>query len=167
LRLIVSILLSPWSQTKTSIHQTSSVLCREATSDQARLYRLNLTTFKILDIGNTVISLVLQFLSCLIYNICYLINQYPYQYLVFIVIPFLARQWLCLGSYHHFYTSIDVFEAWWIKGSILPHLNFAVLATCYYDLILTSCGSINTKRKKLMDKLTSASGNIERMILVW
>jgi len=34
----------------------------------------------------------------------------------------------------------------WIKGSILPLLNFAVLATCY--LILTLCGLINTKGKK-------------------
>ena len=43
-----------------------------------------------------------------------------------------------------------------MKGSILPHLNFAVLAARYYDLILTLCGSINMKRKKVMDKLTSS-----------
>jgi len=90
--------------------------------------------------------------------------------LVFIVISFsvLARQWICLWSDHHFYIPVDVFEAWWIKGTILPHLNFAVLATCYYDLILILCGSVNTKRKKkLMDRLTSSSDNIERMIPVW
>ena len=144
MRLIVSILLSPWSQAETSIHQTPSVFCREATSDQARLNRLNLTAYKILD------NPLWKYL---------LLNQsIPYQYLVFIVISFsvLARQWICLWSYHHFYISIDVFEARWIKGSILPHLNFAVLATCYYDLILTWCSSVDTKEKTKQNCWTSS-----------
>ena len=107
MRLIVSILLSPWSQTKTSIHQTSSMFCREATSDQnyqARLNRLDLTAYKILDIGNR--DIAISFLSDIHFrNICCWINQYPYRYLALIVIPFpvLAKQWICLWSYHHFY----------------------------------------------------------------
>ena len=118
--------------------------------------------------GNTVIemSLVSQFLSCLTSTWETYVTE-SINILVFIVIPFsvLARQWICLWSYHHFYISIDVFEAWWIKGGILPHLNFAVLATRYDNFILTLCGSVN--KTKLMDKLTSSSGNTERMIPVW
>ena len=168
MRSIVSILLSPWSQIKMSIH---SVFCRKATSDQARPNLLNLTAYRILDTEYSnwdIIGTAISFLSNVHFrNICYLINQHPYQYPVFIVIPFsvLARQWICLWSCHHFYISIDVFEAWWIKGGILPHLNFAVLATRYDDFILTLCGSVN--KTKLMDKLTSSSGNTERMIPVW
>ena len=60
------------------------MLCREATSDQARPNRLN---HKILDIGNRdIIGIAISFLSDTHFgNIYYLINQYPYQYLVFIV----------------------------------------------------------------------------------
>ena len=130
---------------------TSDIFCVLYQNYQARLNRLNLTAYKFLGTGNRdIIDIAISFLSDIhLRNICYWINQYPYQYLVFIVISFsvLARQWICLWSYHHFYISVDVFEAWWIKKSILPHLNFAVLATRYYDLILTLCGSINTKRK--------------------
>ena len=126
---------------------------REATSDQnyqARLNRLNLTAYIILDIGNRdIIGIAISWLSDIHFrNICYWINQYLYQYIIVIPFPVLARQWICLWSYHHFYISVDVFEAWWIKGSILPHLNFAVLATCYYDLILTWCSSVGTKKKQ-------------------
>ena len=131
------------------------MLCREPTSDQnyqARLNRLNLTAYIILDIGNRdIIGIAISWPSDIHFrNICYWINQYPYQYLVFIVISFsvLARQWICLWCYNHFYISIDVFEGWWIKGSVLPHLNFSVLATCYYDLILTWCSSVGTKKKQ-------------------
>jgi len=63
---------------------TSSMLCREATSDQARP---DLTAYKILEIGNRdIIGIAISFLSDTHFrNIYYLINQYPYQYLVFIV----------------------------------------------------------------------------------
>jgi len=57
-----------------------------------------------------IIGTAISFLSDFYFrNICYWINQY----LVFIVIPFpvLARQWICLWSYHHFYISVDVYES--------------------------------------------------------
>jgi len=104
-----------------------------------------------------IIGTAISFLSDIhLRNICYLINQHAYQYLVFIVIPFpvLARQWICLWSYHHFHIPIDIFEA---RG-----LSFHIC-------ILPSSPpmQLNQYEKKVMGKLTSSSSNIERMIPVW
>ena len=151
------------------------MVCREAISDQARLNRLNLTTYRILDIRNTsnrnIIGTAISFLSDIHFrNICYWINQYPYQYLVFIVIRFLflqdngyASRAIIISTSPS--TSLKPDESRGVSSHIwIP--TFELLATRYHDLILTLCGSINTK-KKVMDKLTSSSGNIERMIPVW
>jgi len=110
-----------------------------------------------------IIGTAISFLSDIhLRNICYWINQYPYQYLVFIVIPFpgLARQWIYLWSYHHFYISVDVwvsFHIWMVPSS--PPVTMAWFLHYATQLI--------RKEKKLMDKLTSSLGNIERMIPVW
>ena len=83
---------------------TSSVFCREATSNQNHQARLNLTAYKYWKYSNRdIIGTAISFLSD-IHFWKYLINQCPYQYLVFIVIPFpvLARQSKCLWSCHQF-----------------------------------------------------------------
>jgi len=114
-----------------------------------------------------IIGIAVSFLSDIhSRNVCYGINQYPYQYLVFIVISFsvLAGQWIYLWSYHHFYISVDVYESrgvsfhFWILPSSPP-----VTMTWFLHYV----AQLIRKEKKLMDKLTSSSGNIERMIPVW
>ena len=158
---------------KTSIHQTSSVVCREAISDQARLNRLNLTTYRILDIRNTVIgiSLVPQFLSCptstleiyVIESINTLTNISSSSWFRFLFLQDSGHASEAIIISTSSLTSLKPDESSgasfhiWILPSLPP-----VTMTYSYIMRLNQY-----EKKKVMDKLTSSSGNIERMIPVW
>jgi len=110
LRLIASILLSPWSQTKRQWIRHLLCFVSGLSSSTKPAKSDNVQNFGYRGYSNRdIIGTASSFLS----GIHMLLNQsIPYQHLVFIVISFsvLARQWICLWSYHHFYISIDMFE---------------------------------------------------------
>jgi len=140
------------------------MLCREATSDQARPNRLN---HKILDIGNRdIIGIAISFLSDTHFrNIYYLINQYPYQYLVFIV-RFLQDSGYAPGA-----IIISTSPSASLKPDESRGVSFNIWILPSRHLLLWLGSYImrlnQYEKKKVMDKLTWSSGNTERMIPVW